>query len=136
MSPRLPPGGRVISVGTDLVECARIAAIVARHGRRFLDKVFTAQEIACCAARADPTPCYAARFAAKEAVSKCFTTGIGVEFDWHTAAVVHGPRDQPLVVLNDRGRELLAAVGGSDILISLSHTRTHAIAVAVMVANP
>jgi holo-[acyl-carrier protein] synthase len=76
---------------------------------------------------------YAARFAAKEAVSKCFTTGIGAEFGWKSASVYHGERHQPLVRLDEKGQELLASVGATHVMLTLSHTDTVAMAVAALI---
>jgi holo-[acyl-carrier protein] synthase len=82
---------------------------------------------------AQPHKHYAARFAAKEAVSKCFTTGIGAELGWRSVSVYHGPRNQPLVRLDEKGQALLAQVGATHVHLTLSHTDSHAMAVAVLV---
>jgi holo-[acyl-carrier protein] synthase len=75
---------------------------------------------------------YAARFAAKEAVSKCFSTGIGAEIGWRSVSIYHGERHQPLVRLDDKGEALLRHVGGTHVSVTLSHTDTVAMAVAVL----
>jgi holo-[acyl-carrier protein] synthase len=76
---------------------------------------------------------YAARFAAKEAVSKCFTTGIGAELSWKSISVYHGERHQPLIRLDEAGDALLRQIGGTHVIISLSHTENSAMAVAAIV---
>lgn len=129
----LEEGGIVLGLGTDLVDVERIRRSHERHGERFLKRVFTAEEQAYCLSRPDPYPHLAARFAAKEAVSKAFSTGIGAEFAWTSVSVAHGERSQPLAVLDDKGRALLAAVGGTNVLLSLSHTATVGHAVALIV---
>ncbi|MDR0535148.1 MAG: holo-ACP synthase, partial [Puniceicoccales bacterium] len=102
MPPPLPrPGGRVIGVGVDLVEIPRIRALVERHGEAFLQKVFTQEERAWCMALGTPWPSLAARFAAKEAVSKAFGTGIGGELDWKSIGVSRTPSGAPFVVLDE-----------------------------------
>ena len=68
-------GGNVIGVGVDLTEISRIRAAHQKHGQSFLDKIFTADEQAFCLTKADPYPSFAARCAAKEAVSKALGTG-------------------------------------------------------------
>lgn len=73
----LPPGGILLGLGCDLIEVERIRGVMERQGERFLNRVFTAEERAYCDGMKHPHKHYAARFAAKEAVSKCFTTGIG-----------------------------------------------------------
>jgi holo-[acyl-carrier protein] synthase len=75
----------------------------------------------------------AARFAAKEAVSKAFTTGIGAELGWRSVSIYHGSRHEPLVRLDEKGQALLARVGATHVLVSLSHTVTVAMAVAALV---
>lgn len=124
----------MLGVGSDLVEVDRIRQAADRHGERFLARVFTAAERAYCGSLAHPWPHYAARFAAKEAISKAFGTGIGAELKWTSMGVVHHPRGAPLVELDERGQALLARVGGTEVRLTLSHTTTHALAVAVIVA--
>ncbi|WP_404425462.1 holo-ACP synthase [Nibricoccus sp. IMCC34717] len=132
----LPPGGLLLGLGADLCDVARIREVNTRQGARFLEKVFTAEEIAYCGGRADPAPHYAARFAAKEAVAKAFTTGIGAELGWHSISVRNGTRSEPLAVLDDQGMRLLRQVGGTDILLTLTHTETTAMAVAAIIRVP
>ncbi len=129
----LPHGGVVIGLGCDLVDVQRIRDVLDRHGDHFLDRVFTEEERKYSFGRPHPHKHLAARWAAKEAISKCFTTGIGAALGWKDASIYHGEREQPLVRLGGRGLELLAAVGGTEVLVSLSHTDTAAMAVAVLV---
>jgi holo-[acyl-carrier protein] synthase len=130
---RLPPGGILLGLGCDVIEVARVRGVIERQGERFLDRVFTAEERAYCQAHRHPYPHYAARFAAKEAISKAFTTGIGAEVGWKTASIAHGERQHPLVRLDERGQALLRELGATDVLVSLSHTETTAMAVAALV---
>jgi holo-[acyl-carrier protein] synthase len=129
----LPPAGVMVGLGADLIEVERVRGVLERQGARFLERVFTEEERAYCAGMAQPHKHYAARFAAKEAVSKCFTTGIGAELGWRSVSVYHGPRNQPLVRLDEKGQALLAQVGATHVHLTLSHTDSHAMAVAVLV---
>jgi holo-[acyl-carrier protein] synthase len=129
----LPPGGILIGLGSDLVDVARVAGVRERQGERFLSRVFTAEERAYCDGMKYPDKHYAARFAAKEAVSKAFTTGIGAELGWKSISVYHGSRNEPLVRLDEKGEALLKQVGGTHVLLTLSHTDTAAMAVAAVV---
>jgi holo-[acyl-carrier protein] synthase len=129
----LPPGGVLIGIGADIIEIARIRSVLLRHSDRFIDRILTEEERAYCAGMAHPHKHIAARFAAKEAVSKCFTTGIGSELGWKSVSVYHGPRHEPLVRLDDQGQALLKHVGATHVLLSLSHTETYAMAVAAVV---
>ncbi|MFZ9746684.1 MAG: holo-ACP synthase [Opitutaceae bacterium] len=134
--PQLPPGGVLVGVGIDLIEVDRIRSVIERQGERFLDRVFTGEERAYCAPMKFPHKHYAARFAAKEAVSKCFGTGIGAELGWRSVSVYHGERHQPLVRLDARGDALLRAAGATAVHLSLAHTEALAVAVAVLVRQP
>jgi holo-[acyl-carrier protein] synthase len=95
--------------------------------------VFTDEERAYCSGMTHPHKHLAARFAAKEAVSKCFTTGIGAELSWKSISIFHGERRQPLVRLDEKGEALLRHMGATQVLVSLSHTETLAMAVAALV---
>lgn len=130
----LPEGGIVRSVGTDLIECSRIQRVLERQKERFLERVFTEGEREYCLKMKNPVPHLAARFAAKEAVSKCFTTGIGGSIGWKSIEVVKGEREEPYIKLDEQGLGLLADLGGNDILISLSHTENYGLAMAVLVS--
>jgi holo-[acyl-carrier protein] synthase len=125
-------GGFVIGIGTDIVEVDRIRGVLERQGKRFLDRVFTDEERKYCERMKFPHKHYAARFAAKEAVSKAFTTGIGGEFSWKSASIYHGARNHPLVRLDEQGTRLLHQIGGTRVVVSLSHTETNALAVAAI----
>jgi holo-[acyl-carrier protein] synthase len=129
----LPPGGILIGLGADLVDVDRIRGVVERQGERFLHRVYTDEEREYCLGMRDPHPHLAARFAAKEAVSKAFTTGIGAELGWRSVSIYHGERHEPLVRLDDKGEKLLKEVGASRVLITLSHTHTAAMAVAALI---
>jgi holo-[acyl-carrier protein] synthase len=126
-------GGNVLGVGVDLTEVDRIRSAHAKHGAAFLDKIFTPAEQKLCLAKADPYPSLAARFAAKEAASKAFGTGIGAELSLTSVGVLNGPEGEPIVELDDKARALLAARGAARLLISLTHTDTLAQAFVVLV---
>jgi holo-[acyl-carrier protein] synthase len=133
MSLNLPPGGVLIGIGADVIEVSRIRGVLERQGERFLARVFTDEERAYCMRMAHPHKHLAARFAAKEAVSKCFSTGIGAELGWRSISVYHGARNEPFVRLDGKGEELLREVGATHVLLTLSHTETVAMAVAALV---
>lgn len=133
MNLQLPPGGVLLGIGCDVIEVERVRGVCERQGERFLQRVFTEEERAYCAGMKYPYKHFAARFAAKEAVSKCFTTGIGAELGWKSVSIYHGPRHEPIVRLDEKGEALLAAVGGTHVLVSLSHCDSSAMAVAAIV---
>jgi holo-[acyl-carrier protein] synthase len=133
MSISLPPGGILIGLGCDLIETERIRGVLRKHGDRFLKRVFTEEEQAYCNSLKFPHKHYAARWAAKEAVSKCFTTGIGEHLEWTSISVYHGTRHEPLVRLDAKAQALLESVGATHVMLSLSHIDSHAMAVAALV---
>ena len=123
----------LLGLGCDVIEVARIRGVCERQGERFLARVLTDEERAYCSGMTHPHKHLAARFAAKEAVSKCFTTGIGAELSWKSISIFHGERRQPLVRLDEKGTALLRHMGATQVLVSLSHTETLAMAVAALV---
>lgn len=122
----------VLGVGVDIVENARIEHSLERFGDRFLHRVFTAGEIEYCQSMKYPARHFAARFAAKEAVSKAFGTGIGRAMGWRDIDVHRHDSGQPFVVLERGAKELAAQRGVAAIWISLSHTDHHAAAMIVL----
>ncbi len=112
------------SVGVDIIEIPRVAEAVAHWGDRFLGRVYTSQEVASCRGR---VPELAARFAAKEAVSKALGTGMhGVA--WKEIEVIPDRRGKPHVRLHGGARRRADELGLTHFAISLSHSREHAIA--------
>src|SRR5438270_10842315 len=89
----------VVGIGVDLVECARIQHSLDRFGDRFLRRVFTDGEIEYSTSMKFPARHLAARFAAKEAVSKAFGTGIGKAMGWRDIDVRKKPSGEPYLVL-------------------------------------
>src|SRR5262252_1585321 len=101
----------VIGIGVDLVECTRIERSLERFGEKFLRRVFTEGEIAYSMSMKFPARHLAARFAAKEAVSKAFGTGIGKAMGWRDIDVRKKPSGEPFLVFSG-GAENLAAQRG------------------------
>jgi holo-[acyl-carrier protein] synthase len=122
----------ILGLGIDIIEVERIRASHQKFGERFTNRVLRPDEIAYCLQHRDPAPFLAARFAAKEAVSKAFGTGIGAALGWQDIEVRRRDSGEPYVVLHDKGRELFAARKAKRLLISLSHTQNYATAVAVL----
>ena len=129
-------GSRVIGIGIDLVENARIAGSIARFGDHFLARVFRDEEIAYCRPMRNAAPHYAARFAAKEAVAKAFGCGIGGELGFLDVEVSRGESGQPAIFLHGRGRELATRRAVRNIFLSLSHTEHYAVAQVLLEAGP
>lgn len=122
----------ILGVGIDIIEVGRIQASYEKFGDRFLKRILLENEIAYCLSHKQPGPFLAARFAAKEAISKAFGTGIGAQLSWQDMEVAKHPSGEPYVVLHGNGQKLLAERGARAVLISLSHTQEHATAVAIL----
>jgi holo-[acyl-carrier protein] synthase len=122
----------VLGIGVDLVECARIQHSIDRFGDRFLHRVFTDGEIEYSLSMKFPARHLAARFAAKEAVSKAFGTGIGKAMGWRNIDVQKRPSGEPFLVFSGAAQELAAERGVTSALITLSHTEHHAMASVVL----
>ncbi|HEX3800325.1 MAG TPA: holo-ACP synthase [Verrucomicrobiae bacterium] len=122
----------MLGVGIDIIEVARIKSSHEKFGERFLNRILLPNEIAYCLSHKFPAPFLAARFAAKEAISKAFGTGIGAQLSWQDMEVARRDSGEPWVILHGRGQELLKSRGGRVVLISLSHTEQHATAVAIL----
>ena len=126
---------RVFGIGIDVVEVGRIDAAIGRHGEVFLDKIFTTAERAYCDTRKHPALHYAARFAAKEAVSKALCTGIGAHAGLQDIEVVHGVSGAPEVRLHGAAQRFAEQQGITEIQISLTHAREYAAANSIAICS-
>ena len=113
--------------GVDMIEIERIRAAIERHGPRFLNRVFTPQELF---EVGEQPASLAARFAAKEAVSKALGSGIGL-VAWQEIEILRGPSREPLLRLHGMAYQLASQLGIHRWSLSLSHTHEHAIAMVV-----
>lgn len=123
------PGGEIVGVGIDAVDVERFRTVLGRR-RGFADRVFTAAERAEAAARTDPVPGLAARFAAKEAVMKSLSVGLGA-FDFADVQVVRGEGGAPALTVTGKAARLATGRGVGGWHVSLTHTATTAMAIAV-----
>jgi len=122
----------VLGIGVDLVECARIQRSLDRFGERFLHRVFTKGEIEYSMSMKFPARHLAARFAAKEAVSKAFGTGIGKSMGWRDIDVHKKPTGEPFLIFAGGAETLAKERGVTNALITLSHSEQHAVATIVL----
>jgi holo-[acyl-carrier protein] synthase len=122
----------VIGIGVDLVECERIERSLERFGQKFLRRVFTDGEIEYSMSMKFPARHLAARFAAKEAVSKAFGTGIGKAMGWRNIDIRKKKSGEPFLVFSGPAQELATSRGVISAMITLSHTDHHAMACVVL----
>lgn len=115
------------SVGVDIIEIDRIAAVVERWKDKFLKRVFTDAELRYCRGR---IPELAVRFAGKEAITKALGTGIR-NLAWREMEILPDALGKPLVTLHGRALARAKALRLAAFAISLSHSRDHAIAMVV-----
>lgn len=125
----------IIGIGTEIVECVRIAKMIEQHGELFLQRVYTVDEIHYCSQRAAATQHYAARWVAKEAVLKALSTGRSTGIRWTDIEVYHDPLHGDAILLHGEARRQGERHGIDQVLISLGHCRTHATATAIAVAG-
>lgn len=116
-------------IGVDVVEINRIQRSIDEWGDIFFHKVFTEQELSYAQSRKNVTHHIAARFAVKEAVAKALATGWSGGFRWKDIEVKNDDSGKPTVLLYGRVKDLLK---GSKVLVSISHSDTVVVAMAVI----
>ncbi len=126
---------KVIGIGTDIIECLRIAQMIERHGELFINRVYTPLEIRYCSSRKQATQHYAGRWAAKEAVLKALGTGWRKGISWRDIEVRNDTLGKPVVGLRGGAADLVEQLGITELLVSISHCRSHAVAYALAVGG-
>ncbi len=122
----------IFGIGIDLVKNKRIENALRRWGERFQQKAFTAEEIQYCLRKKDPSPSFAARFAAKEAFVKALGTGLRRGVHLRNVGVQRGPLGKPILKLSGRASELCAKEGICSVFLSLTHDEDYSSAVVVL----
>ncbi len=123
----------IVGTGTDVAEVTRIRHCIARHGERFLARVFTPGEIAYCQHKGrSAAESFAARFAAKEAGAKALGTGIACGVSWLQLEVTRLDHSRPTLLFHGQAAERVAAMGVRAVHLSLSHGRAIAVATVIL----
>ena len=122
----------IYGIGIDLVENDRMERAIRRSGPRLVERLYTADERAYCNARRFPYPCFAARFACKEAFLKALGTGLRKHMRWRDVEVCRDPLGKPFLRLRGYLRERCDALGIRRAHLSLSHSASHAVAQVVL----
>ncbi|MCG8345735.1 MAG: holo-ACP synthase [Chlorobiales bacterium] len=115
-------------VGVDIVDIRRIRRSYERYGEKFLRRVLTEHEISYCKTKKDMMPSVAARFAAKEAVSKAIGSGMSRGFSWKSVEVVNDKKGKPLLKVLDSQ----FGIADEQIRVSLSHSGDYAVAFVLL----
>jgi len=126
--------GNLISIGTDIIECVRIAQMIEKHGEVFLQRVFTQREILYCSSRKAATQHYAGRWAAKEAVLKVLGTGWAKGILWTDVEIINEVSGAPVIKITGKAAEIARDRGIREVMITISHCRAYATAFASGVA--
>ncbi len=122
----------IVGTGIDIAEVPRIAQAIARHGDRFLQRVFTEGERSYCDSKANRMERYAARFAAKEAGMKALGTGWNHGVRWRDIEVSRQPGGRPTLAFHGKAAELAARLGAVRVALSLTHTPEQALAQVIL----
>lgn len=118
----------IVGLGVDIAEVGRIEAAIVRHGRPFLQRVFTTAEIAYCERHRDRAERFAGRFAAKEAAMKALGTGWRRGVRWVDIEVVREPSGKPTLKLSGASRVIADRLGVKNIALTITHTGNMALA--------
>ena len=122
----------MLGIGTDIVQIARIEAVVERQGMRFVQRILTPAELEEYANSRMGERFLAKRFAAKEAIVKALGTGIGHGVGWQDMTIEHDDKGAPLVVLRAGAAERAQQLGGSTMLLSLADEADYVVAFAML----
>lgn len=122
----------IIGIGLDLAETSRIKAAVAAHGDRFLQRIFTQEELAYCRGTSCPDLRFAGHFAAKEACAKALGVGIGARAKWRDMEVTRDAAGQPTIRLTGAAGQQAGSLGVANVFLSITHTGDHAAAMVVL----
>lgn len=127
----------IIGLGSDLCDARRIEQVIARHGERFLNRIFTPLERAKADGRANPAQTYAKRFAAKEACAKALGTGLRLGVFWRDMGVINLPGGRPTMQLSGGALARLAAITptGCEARIDVSLTDEGPLAQAIVIIS-
>lgn len=118
-----------LATGVDLIEIARVEEVIARHGKHYLERIYTPAELAYCGKRAESL---AGRFAAKEAVAKALGSGIG-DVSWKEIEVLGDEQNAPTLTLHGGAEQRAKELGLRIWSVSISHSQSHSVAFVVAI---
>jgi len=119
----------ILRTGTDLIEISRIEEVVARHGRHYLERIYTPAELEQCGKRVESL---AGRFAAKEAVAKALGCGIG-DITWNEIEILGDEHNAPVLTLHGVAEQKAKELKLTTWSVSISHSQSHSVAFAVAI---
>ena len=122
----------IVGIGIDLAEVDRIREAIERHGRRFIERIYTEKEIAYVERKANKFERYAARFAAKEAGMKAVGTGWKRGVRWRDFEVTNLPSGRPTLQLYGEAAKFAENLGVRNIALSITHTAAQGMAIVIL----
>ncbi len=118
-----------LATGVDLIEIARIEEVIARHGKHYLERIYTPAELEQCGKRAESL---AGRFAAKEAAAKALGCGIG-DVAWQELEILGDEQNAPKLTLHGAALKMANDLGLTTWSVSISHSQSHSVAMVVAI---
>jgi holo-[acyl-carrier protein] synthase len=125
----------IVGIGVDLCEVERVESAIARHGERFLVRIYTEAERAYCESKLNRMERFAGRFAAKEAAMKAIGTGWSRGVGWRDFEVRRAPSGQPMICFHGVARKIADDLGVMRALVSITHIKSMAMAQVVLEAK-
>jgi len=122
----------IVGIGTDIIKIERMTALFARHGKVFVNRIFTEAERTEAATRKNPIEYYAGRWAAKEAVSKALQCGIGKNCSWQDINIQNTPEGNPQLFLFGSAAAKATDLKALNFHVSISHEREYACAMVIL----
>ena len=122
----------IVGIGVDIAETARVEKLNTRYGERFARRILTPDELAEFDRRGHSSSYLATRFAAKEAVAKALGTGIGEQLGFHSVQIENDSRGKPLLRFLGSAKDMIASLGISNAMISLSDEKHYVVAMVVL----
>jgi holo-[acyl-carrier protein] synthase len=119
----------ILRTGVDLIEISRVEEVIARHGQRYLERIYTPAEIEQCGKRAESL---AGRFAGKEAVAKALGCGIG-DVGWKEIEILGDEQNAPVLTLHGVAKKMADELGLLNWSVSISHSMSHVVAFVVAI---
>lgn len=123
---------RIIGIGIDIIEIARIEKAMQKGSDRFRHRTFTDREVEYCEKKRKKYQHYAARFAAKESAMKALGTGWRKGIGFSEIELIHGSSGKPELFFHGKAGEILDASGGKEAFVSVSHSHNYAAAMVVL----
>ncbi len=120
----------IYGIGIDIVKIERMKDVIEKWGEKFLQRVFTGNEISYCYKKQNPYPSLSVRFAAKEAFIKAISSEIAVKLT--DIEVINSDKGKPILKLGSRLEDFLKIRKVKTPHLSLSHEHDYGVACVVL----